>query len=109
MLVFLFSLAGIPPLGGFMAKFYVFMALLEGGFTGLAVFAVIMSAVAAYYYIRIVMLMYMKEGAGVMEAMGSRAISFTLLAALVATVVFGIAPGYFMEIAEVAGASSAVR
>ena len=63
MMVFMFSLAGIPPTAGFMGKFYVFMALIHKGMIGLAVAAVLMSAIAAYFYIRVIMLMYMKEPA----------------------------------------------
>ena len=63
MLIFLFSLASIPPTAGFFAKFYILVALVEQGYVGLAVIAVLLSAVAAFFYIRIVMLMYMKEEA----------------------------------------------
>ena len=61
MLLYLFSLAGIPPTAGFFAKFYVLVALVERGFVMLAVIAVLLSAVAAYFYIRIVMVIYMRE------------------------------------------------
>ncbi|TIP76522.1 MAG: NADH-quinone oxidoreductase subunit N, partial [Mesorhizobium sp.] len=61
MLLYLFSLAGIPPTAGFFAKFYVLVALIERGFVILAVIAVLLSAVAAYFYIRIVMVIYMRE------------------------------------------------
>ncbi len=57
----LFSMAGIPPLAGFFAKFYIFLAAIEAGFYALAVFGIITSAVAAYYYINIVKLMYFDE------------------------------------------------
>ena len=67
MMIFMFSLAGIPPTAGFMGKFYVFMALIHKGMIGLAVAAVLMSAIAAYFYIRVIMLMYMKEPAFVHE------------------------------------------
>ena len=64
MLIYLFSLAGIPPTAGFFAKFYVLVALVERGFVILAVIAVLLSAVAAYFYIRIVMVIYMREPGG---------------------------------------------
>jgi len=54
----LFSLAGIPPLAGFFAKFYVFVAAVKEGLWGLAVFGVLASVVGAYYYVRIVKLMF---------------------------------------------------
>ena len=56
--VLLFSLAGIPPLAGFFAKFYVFLAAIHAGFYTLAVVGVLLSVVGAYYYLRIVKLMY---------------------------------------------------
>ena len=61
MLLYLFSLAGIPPTAGFFAKFYVLVALVERGFVVLAVIAVLLSAVAAYFYIRVVMVIYMRD------------------------------------------------
>jgi len=57
----LFSLAGIPPLAGFFAKFYVFLAAIEGKFYTLAVIGVLASVVGAYYYLRIVKIMYIDE------------------------------------------------
>ena len=56
--IFMFSMAGIPPLAGFFGKLYVFLAAIEEGMYGLAVIGVLTSAVGAYYYIRIVKLMY---------------------------------------------------
>jgi NADH-quinone oxidoreductase subunit N len=60
----LFSLAGIPPLAGFFAKFYVFLAAIEAGLYVLAVIGVLASVVGAYYYLRIVKIMYFDEPAG---------------------------------------------
>ncbi|HTS41403.1 MAG TPA: NADH-quinone oxidoreductase subunit NuoN [Xanthobacteraceae bacterium] len=59
--VLLFSLAGIPPLAGFFAKFYVFLAAIEGGLYTLAVIGVLASVVGAYYYLLIVKVMYFDE------------------------------------------------
>src|SRR2546422_7169386 len=61
MLLFMISLTGIPPTGGFIAKFYVFMAAVSAGMTGLAVLAVVFAAVSGYYYLRVVMVMYMRD------------------------------------------------
>ena len=57
----LFSLAGIPPLAGFFAKYYVFLAAIEKGLYALAVIGVIASVIAAFYYLRIVRIMYFDE------------------------------------------------
>jgi NADH-quinone oxidoreductase subunit N len=65
----LFSLAGIPPLAGFFAKFYVFLAAIHTGLYTLAVIGVLASVVGAYYYIRIVKIMYFDEPAEHFEPM----------------------------------------
>lgn len=61
MLIVMFSMAGVPPTLGFYAKFTVLQAALEAGFVGLVVFAVLMAAVGAFYYLRVVKLMYFDE------------------------------------------------
>jgi NADH-quinone oxidoreductase subunit N len=63
MLLFMLSLAGIPPTAGFMGKLYVFAAAVQAGYVWLAVIGVIMSAVSLFYYFRIVVQMYLKDGA----------------------------------------------
>jgi NADH-quinone oxidoreductase subunit N len=57
----LFSLAGIPPLAGFFAKFYVFAAAIQAGYVTLAVVGIVASVIGSYYYLRIVKLMYFDE------------------------------------------------
>jgi NADH-quinone oxidoreductase subunit N len=61
MAMLLFSLAGIPPLAGFFAKFYVFLAAVQAGLYVLAVIGVLASVVGAYYYLRIVKIMYFDD------------------------------------------------
>jgi len=65
----LFSLAGIPPLAGFFAKFYVFLAAIKAGLFTLAVIGVVTSVVGAYYYLAIVKVMYFDEPARPLEPM----------------------------------------
>jgi NADH-quinone oxidoreductase subunit N len=88
----LFSLAGIPPLAGFFAKYYVFLAAIEAGLYALAVIGVVTSVVGAYYYLRIVKLMYFDEPAvsiervpaelqAVLAASGALMIGFVIFAA----------------------------
>lgn len=62
MTVFMLSFIGVPPTVGFLGKFYLFRAVLEGGFVGLAVIGVLTSLVSAYYYLRVVIVMYMQDG-----------------------------------------------
>ena len=61
MSVMMFSLAGFPPTAGFVSKFYVFRSAVESGFTWLVIIAAINTAVSAYYYLRVVVTLYMKE------------------------------------------------
>jgi len=62
MTVFVLSLIGFPPTIGMVGKFYLFRAVIDGGFTGLAIIGVLTSLVSAYYYLRVVVNMYMREG-----------------------------------------------
>jgi NADH-quinone oxidoreductase subunit N len=62
MTVFMLSLTGMPPTLGLVGKFYLFRTAIEGGFIGLAVIGVLTSLISAYYYLRVVVMMYMREG-----------------------------------------------
>ena len=84
------SLTGLPPTIGFVAKFYVFRAAIEAGYLWLALVGVVTSLVSAYYYLRIVIIMYMHEGEG--RALTPRAVGFTVGLTALATFVFGILP-----------------
>merc|ERR1711965_90049 len=61
LLVMMFSMAGIPPLAGFFGKWYVFLAAVQAGLVPLAVIGVVTSVVGAFYYLRIIRLMYFEE------------------------------------------------
>ncbi|MGO9418135.1 NADH-quinone oxidoreductase subunit NuoN [Roseiarcus sp.] len=78
----MFSLAGVPPLAGFFAKFYVFAAAIKADLYGLAVIGVLASALGAYYYLRIVKVMYFDEPARAFDRPGVVARSVLALAAL---------------------------
>ena len=67
MAVFMFSMAGIPPFAGFFGKLYVFLAAVKGGFWVLATVGVLTSVVSAYYYLRIIKVMYFDQGAGALD------------------------------------------
>ncbi len=62
MAVFMLSFTGVPPTLGFVGKFFLFRTVLEGGFIGLAIIGVLTSLVSAYYYLRILVIMYMQDG-----------------------------------------------
>jgi len=68
----LLSLTGIPPLAGFVAKFYIFAAALNAGLVWLVVIAVLNSVVSAYYYVGVIVAMYMQEGGVAVEQMSRR-------------------------------------
>jgi len=65
------SLAGVPPLAGFLAKLYIFAAAAQADLIWLAVVGVVNSVISAYYYLRVVAVMYMKEGPAREEPPGS--------------------------------------
>jgi len=62
MTIFMLSLIGLPPTLGLVGKFYLFRAVIAGGYVGLAVIGVLTSLISAYYYLRVVVIMYMREG-----------------------------------------------
>ena len=101
--LFLLSLIGIPPLAGFVAKVYLFGSAVRAGFVWLAVIAVLNSAVAAYYYLRVIVNMYMREadGAGADYA-PSFAGGVALAIALAGVVGLGVVPAPFADLAQAA-------
>jgi NADH-quinone oxidoreductase subunit N len=96
MLIFMLALAGIPPTAGFMGKLYLFAAAVEGGYVVLTLIAVIMSAVSLYYYFRIVVQMYLRDGteedAAPAELLEDRWTEAMIAVCVVVTLVIGIYP-----------------
>ena len=101
MTLFMLSMAGVPPMAGFVGKFYIFSAAIKSGYIGLAIIAVINSVISVYYYLRITVIMYMKEPAREFVPL---TISPLMVAAIVISVVgtlqLGIFPSKVMEIAQ---------
>ena len=93
MLLFLLSLTGIPPTAGFAAKFVVILSAVRAGYTALAVLAVACSVVTAFVYMRVAVLMYMREPEEPAPARFPVAISAALALAALVTLVGGISPG----------------
>ena len=109
MLLFMLSLGGIPPLAGFLAKYYVFSAVIDVYLTtgnklmlALAIVAVVNAAVALYYYIRIVVAMFVKELSEPAELSFSTGIKVALAVTAAATVLIGLYPDPIIQLAEVA-------
>ncbi len=101
--LFLLSLVGVPPFGGFVGKFYLFGAAVRSGYIGLAVIGVLNSAVAAYYYLRLIVYMYMREPEAALPApVPSFAGGLALAVALVGVVVLGVMPAPFIDLAQAA-------
>ncbi|MEU3052603.1 NADH-quinone oxidoreductase subunit NuoN [Streptomyces griseus] len=103
--VFLLAFAGIPLTSGFSGKFAVFKAAAEGGAGGLVVVGVLSSAVAAFFYIRVIVLMFFSEpkADGPTVAVPSPLTMTTIAAGVVVTLVLGLAPQYFLDLASQAG------
>jgi NADH-quinone oxidoreductase subunit N len=99
---FLLALAGIPLTSGFMAKFYVFQAAVSGGAAGLVVVGVIASAVTAFFYVRVIILMFFAEPAADAPtvALPSGFASAALGLGLAATLILGIVPSSVITIAH---------
>ena len=99
--IFLLSLIGIPITGGFFAKFYVFTAALQAHLTGLVIIGVLNSAVAAYYYLRVIVVMYMREAREDTPVTPVPAgVAVALAVSMVATIYLGVLPGRVLQFAS---------
>ena len=97
-------LAGIPPTAGFIGKFYLFMTAVNAGLAWLAIFGLIFATISAFYYLRIVMVMYMREPSPEQERntrlVLSPQVSVVLAFAVAGVVLLGIFPGPLVSIAD---------
>ena len=100
MLIFMFSLTGIPPMAGFIGKFYIFKSAVQAGLVWLAVVGVLFSAVSAYFYLRIIMIMYMKEPKGSFELTTSPSLALALAISVTAVIVIGVYPTNLLNFAR---------
>jgi NADH-quinone oxidoreductase subunit N len=92
MLIFMFSLTGIPPLAGFVGKFFIFKSAVEAGLLWLAVAGVLFSAISAYFYLRVIMVMYMNEPKAAFELSTSPSLALALAFSVIAVIVIGVYP-----------------
>ncbi len=100
--LFLISLAGVPPTAGFFGKWFIFKAAMDGGFYWLTIIAFVNSVIGAYYYLRVIVYMYMREpaaGAPVAVPMRSGYVTTALLVSAVLVLVLGLNPGKSLDIA----------
>ncbi|OGB98163.1 MAG: NADH-quinone oxidoreductase subunit N [candidate division NC10 bacterium RIFCSPLOWO2_12_FULL_66_18] len=108
MLLFLLSLTGIPPTAGFVGKFYLFAAAVDAGYIWLVLIAVINSAISLFYYMRVVMVMYMRDLPPQGIALSrSPALYLALFLAAAVTLLLGIFPGPVLEFAKASAAGIA--
>ena len=98
----LISLIGMPPAAGFMAKFYIFSGAVQYGLLWLVIIAVINSVISAYYYIRVVKVMWLGEPASEEKVPSSGALRVALALSCLGVLLLGIIPGVMMRLAELA-------
>ncbi len=104
--LFMLSFAGIPLTAGFIGKWSVFSAAWAGGLWPLVVVGVLMSAIAAYFYVRVIVLMFFTDpvGDGPSVVVSGRLTTVVIAVAAVATVALGVVPGPLLDLAQHAGA-----
>ncbi len=100
--IFLLSLIGVPLTGGFFGKFYIFRAALESNLVWLTVLGLLNSAVAAYYYLRLLVVMYMYEPGEVANSLSSPGfgLSAALILPAIGTFILGVAPNVILNFAR---------
>ena len=98
----LISLIGMPPAAGFMAKFYIFSAAVNHGLLWLVIIAVLNSVISAYYYLRVVKVMWLGEAASAEKVPSSGALRLALFLCCLGVLLLGIIPGCAMKLAQLA-------
>ena len=100
MTIFLLSLGGLPPFAGFIAKFYIFSAAIQGGFVTLVIFAVLNSVISFYYYLKVVVFMYMNEPEAEFKISLTPLTLFVVFIGVAVTINLGIFPGSIIALAS---------
>ncbi|TET26767.1 MAG: NADH-quinone oxidoreductase subunit N, partial [Dehalococcoidia bacterium] len=98
----LISLIGMPPAAGFMAKFYIFSAAVQHNLLWLVIIAVINSVISAYYYLRVVKVMWFGKPASKEKVPSSGALKLALSLSCFGVLLLGVIPGFIMKLAEMA-------
>ena len=104
MAMLMFSMAGVPPLAGFWGKFYVFMAAVEAGLFTLAILGVLSSVVSAYYYLRIIKIMYFDEPAEALDRPVGRSMAVVMALSILVVLAFTFVPAPLVTGAKAAAA-----
>jgi NADH-quinone oxidoreductase subunit N len=100
MTIFLLSLGGLPPLAGFVAKFYIFSAALKEGYLILVIIAVLNSAISLYYYLKVIVFMYMKEPVKPFNITLSPMTLLVIAISVFGTIQLGIYPDPIISLAQ---------
>lgn len=96
--LFLFALAGIPPLGGFFGKYYVFLAAIKSNLIWLAIVGVLSSAINVYFYLRVVVFMYFKNSSTELDIINSKYTLIGIILCALVVVVMGFFPDSFINL-----------
>jgi NADH-quinone oxidoreductase subunit N len=99
--IFMWAMAGIPPLSGFFGKLYVFSAAINAGLTTLAVVGVVTSVIGAFYYLRVIKVMYFDAGTPGFDKTAS-SVRFVMFAGAIVTCLFVFIPGPLITAADAA-------
>ncbi|MCW2247566.1 NADH-quinone oxidoreductase subunit N [Azospirillum fermentarium] len=105
MAIFMFSMAGIPPMAGFFGKLYVFLAAIQAHLYTVAVIGVLTSVVGAYYYLRIIKIMYFDEPAEAFDPIGDDGMQAILIGTSLFTLLFFVIPAPILNAAAAAAAA----
>jgi NADH-quinone oxidoreductase subunit N len=108
MAVFMLSLTGIPLTGGFIGKLLVFQATLDAGLIPLAIIGVLTSVVSAFYYVRVIVNMYLREGDGDPAAGATRYVQWAVYVSFAGTVLLGIIPSLALNLTNLVNITAAI-
>lgn len=98
MSIFLFSLSGIPPFAGFFGKYYIFVSAIQADMTWLAIIGVLTSLISVYYYLRLVVFMYFREGAITLTVQVSKLSIIAITAAAIGVIQLGVFPSTILDL-----------
>lgn len=96
--LFMFALAGIPPLAGFFGKYYVFVAAIKGGLVWLALVGIVSSAISVYFYLRLVVYMYFRENSKTITVFDSSYSMLGIIIAALLVIIVGVFPNTVVEL-----------
>ena len=99
LMVFMFSMAGIPPLAGFFGKWFIFLAAIEAKLYALAIIGVISSVVAAFYYLRIIKIMYFDEISEPLDRGISKNLRVVIYGSMIVVIIFFLSRGTLVSAA----------